>query len=300
MKKLLLFINVFCAVGIAKSQQIYFMSQYMQQHSMYNPAAAGLSGRNFVGASYRSMWASFPGNPKTTVAYGDFELKNLNAGIAAYLYKDQTGATSRNGLQFAYSYHIHSKDNKNHFGLGLELRAMQFALDQSKITEALGSIDPILSGSKSKFAVDAGAGAYWTNGKTNAGLAVTQLISSKLNLASDAAATSTAKLYRQYNFLFSHKFQTGDDIFIIPNALLRVSQNAPTELDFGAKFDYQDKMWWAMNMRMNQFWSIQAGLKIKNKIRVTYSYDFYTSPASVFEKNSGANEIGLQFDFSKK
>ena len=217
------------------------------------------------------------------------------------LYKDQTGATSRNGLQFAYSYHIHSKNNKNHFGLGLELRAIQFALDQSKLTESLGSTDPIFTGAKSKFAFDAGAGAYWTNGTTNAGVAVTQLIASKLNFSSDAsAATSTAKLYRQYNFLMSHKFQTGDDIFIIPNALLRVSQNAPTEMDFGVKFDYQDRMWWSMNMRMNQFWSMQAGLKIKNKIRLTYSYDFYLSPASIFEKNSGANEIGLQFDLSKK
>jgi type IX secretion system PorP/SprF family membrane protein len=281
------------------AQQLPYFSQFALMPSFYNPAAAGLSGRNFAGATYRSMWESFPGNPRTTLVYGDAEIKKLNAGISAYLFKDQTGALSDNGLQISYSYHIHSKNNKNHLGLGLEVRGLQRAADMSRINEALGSSDPV-NGIKSNFAFDAGAGVYWTNGKMSAGAAVTNLIGSKLNKISDPTVAKVSKLYKQYNTTFSYRIQTGDDIFIVPNALIRFYENAPTEFDLGGRFDYKDKMWWGMNMRVNQFWSLQAGLKIKNKVRLTYAYDFYLSPASVFEKNSGANEIGLQYDFGKK
>ena len=54
-----------------------------------------------------------------------------------------------------------------------------------------------------------------------------------------------------------------------------------------------------MNWRVHQFWSIQAGLKLVNRLRVTYSYDYYVSPISVFTDGSGAHEVGLQFDLKK-
>ncbi len=112
------------------------------------------------------------------MVYGDAELKKLNAGIGAYLYRDETGPTSRTGLQLAYSYHIKSRNEKNKIGLGLELRALQFGIDKSKLTAALGN-DPVLSGSSNKMGIDAGAGVYFTNGRLSAGAAVSQLIQSK-------------------------------------------------------------------------------------------------------------------------
>jgi hypothetical protein len=51
---------------------------------------------------------------------------------------------------------------------------------------------------------------------------------------------------------------------------------------------------------VNQFWSIQAGLKILQRVRATYSYDYYSAPIGVFAGNSGAHEIGIQFDLKKK
>jgi type IX secretion system PorP/SprF family membrane protein len=300
MRKILLAITLICFLQHVNAQQLHFMSQYLQHNSMYNPAAAGMSSKNMVGVSYRSMWSSFPGNPKTSMIYGDFEWKKMNAGISSYLYRDETGPTSRTGIQVAYSYHIKAKNGKSRFGLGLELRGLQYALDKSKVSDALGTLDPVMSGSSSKFAFDAGAGAYWTNDKLSVGAAVSQLIESKLQLADVPNSTLGGKLYRHYNMVASYKIQTGDDIFIIPNAMVRVIEHAPTEFDLGAKVDYQEKIWWALDYRVNQLWSLQAGMKIFQKVRATYSYDYYQSPISVFTAGSGAHEIGIQFDLKKK
>lgn len=298
MRKIFLAITFLSLVSAASAQQLHFMSQYMQHNPMYNPAAAGFSEKNMLGVSYRSMWSSFPGNPTTSMIYGDFELKKLTSGISTYLYRDQTGPTSRTGVQVGYSYHIKSRNEKSRFGIGLELRGLQYAIDKSKLAD-LGN-DPVLSGAENKFAFDAGAGVYWTNSKLSVGAAVSQLIESKLALADVPNSTLGGKLYRHYNLTANYKIQTGDDIYVIPNAMVRVIENSPSEYDFGVQVNYQNKVWWGLDWRVNQFWSLQTGVKILQRVRATYSYDYYTSPISVFVAGSGAHEIGVQFDLKKK
>lgn len=280
------------------SQQLHFTSQYLQHNAMYNPAAAGISNKNMVGVSYRDMWTSFPGNPRTFMLYGDVELKKLNAGIGAYVYRDETGPTSRTGLQLAYSYHIKMNNPAYKLGLGIELRALQYAIDKNKISGALED-DPVLSGSSNKFGFDAGAGAYFTNGKFSIGAAVSQMIQSKLQLANVPDAKLGGKLYRHYNINANYKIQAGDDIYLIPNAMVRVIEHSPSEYDFGVLVDYQDKLWWGLNWRVEQSWSLQAGFRLMKKVAITYAYDYYQTPMSVFSNGSGAHEVGLRFDFDK-
>lgn len=298
MRKLLPVIALIFISLQADAQQLHFMSQFLQHNSMYNPAAAGFGKRNMVGVSYRNMWSSFPGNPTTSMVYGDFELKGLRSGMASYVYRDQTGPTSRTGVQLAYSYHIKSRNEKSRFGIGLELRGLQYAIDKAKLSDALGN-DPVLGGAANKFAIDAGAGLYWTNDKLSVGVAASQLIQSKLALADVPNAAQGGKLYRHYNLTANYRIQTGDDIYIIPSTLVRVIENSPSEYDFAVKVDYQDKVWWVLDWRVNQFWSLQAGLKLMQRLRLNYSYDYYVSPISIFVAGSGAHEIGLQFDFKK-
>lgn len=298
MRKLFLGIAVLVYGMQSNAQQLHFMSQFMQHNTMYNPAAAGMNVTNRVGVAHRSLWSAFPGNPKTTMVYGDFELKKYNSGVSSYLYRDETGPTSRTGIQLAYAYHINAANNRDRFGIGLELRGLQYAIDKVKLAESLGA-DPTVGGAANKFAMDAGFGVYYTNNKLTVGAAVSQLMQSKLQLADVPNIKQGGRLYRHYNITANYKIQTGDDIFIHPFFMARLIENAPSEFDLGAKVDYQDKLWWALNMRFNQFWSIQCGAKIMQRIRASYSYDYYTSPISIFMAGSGAHEIGLQFDLKK-
>jgi len=299
MRKLLLAIVLFTTVTIAKAQQLHFTSQYLQHNSMYNPAAAGINQKTTIGVSYRDQWSSFPGNPRTFMLYADAELKKLKSGLAGYVYRDETGPTSRTGISLGYSYHIISKNEKSRFGIGLELRGIQYAIDREKISASLGN-DPLLGGAEDKFLFDAGAGVYWTNSKLSLGAAAQQLIQSKIQLADIPNRTEDGKLYRHYNFTANYKVQTGDDIYLIPNFMARVIEHSPSEFDFGVKADYQETVWWGINWRVDQFFSFQVGVKILKKISATYSYDYYVSPVSVFTSGSGAHEIGLQFDLTKK
>ncbi len=298
MNRIILSFLLICIVKIGVAQQLHFTTQYLQHNSMINPAAAGIDKQNMVGVSYRNQWSSFPGNPKTYMVYSDVELKKLNAGIGAYLYRDETGPSSRTGVQLAYAYHIKSRNEKDKFSIGLELRGLQYAIDKSKISSDIQS-DPALAGAQNKVGLDAGAGIYYTNDKLSIGAAVSQLIQSKLQLTDVPGATINGKLYRHYNATISYKIQSGEDVFIIPNAIVRVIQNSPTEFEAGVLANYKEKIWWGLGYRLRQSLIIQAGLKIKEKVSLGYSYDFYVNPIDVFSAGSGGHEIGLRFHFDK-
>ena len=298
MKKFTLVFLLIGFVYVASAQQLHFMSQYLQHNSMLNPGAAGIANKDMIGVAYRSQWSSFPGNPRTYMVYGDVNLEKLNAGIGAYVYRDETGPTSRTGVQLAYSYHIISRDQKQKLGLGIELRGLQYAIDKGKLINALGN-DPALGGESSKFGFDAGAGIYYSDERLSAGAAVSQLIQSKLQLADVPNAKISGKLYRHYNFLANYKIPAGDNIYLIPNALVRVIEHSPTEFEAGMKLDYQDKIWFAGIYKFRQLFSLQTGFKIADKLNLSYSYDAYQTPIGAYDGGSAGHEIGIRFDFGK-
>lgn len=265
---------------------------------MYNPAAAGFTGHGVVGVTYRSMWEAFPGNPKTFMVYGDAFWEKKSSGFAGYLYKDVTGPTSRTGAQLAYSYHVKT-GAKSKLGLGIELRGLQYYIDKSKISDALGS-DLVLAGNNTSFKLDGGAGVYFSDEKFSVGAAVSQLIQSKLAFNDVPNATERAKLYRHFVFNTSYIIETGGTTHVTPFAMVRYIPNAPTELDFGAKVDVQDKIWFTLAWRIRHFWSLQAGFKLVDRVSLNYAYDYYNQPFSDFNSGNNAHEFGLRFNFKKK
>jgi type IX secretion system PorP/SprF family membrane protein len=298
MKKFTFLVALIFTISALSAQQLHFTSQYLQHNAMYNAGAAGIANKDMIGLSYRSMWSSFPGNPRTFMVYGDANLAKLKSGMGAYLYRDETGPTSRTGIQLAFSKHIISQNEKNKFGIGLEVRGLQYAIDKNKLSGSLGN-DPALAGAENKLAFDAGAGLYFTNGKLSVGAAVSQLVQSKLQLADVPNASQGGKLYRHYNFNANYKIQTGDNIYLVPNAMVRMIENSPSEYEMGMLVNYQEKIWWGLTWRVEQLWSLQAGVKILKRAGLTYSYDYYQTPISNFSGGSGAHEIGLRFDLKK-
>ncbi|MFN8243643.1 MAG: type IX secretion system membrane protein PorP/SprF [Ferruginibacter sp.] len=278
------------------AQQLHFSSQFFRHNSMYNPAAAGLTAHSSIGISYRNQWGSFPGNPRTYMLFGDFAIRKMKAGIGAYVYRDETGPTSRSGIQLAYSYHIKLNDKNARLGIGLEVRLLQFAIDKTKLSDALGN-DPVLAGSSNKIAPDAGAGIYFTNDKFSIGIAASQLIKSKIALGEVSGADIRAKLYRHYNLTASYRWQTGEDIYLVPFGMVRMIENAPTEYEAGAQLDYQDKMWVALVWRNNQAGSVQAGIRLLKKLKFGYSYDGFLTPSSFVNDGFAGHELSLRFSF---
>jgi type IX secretion system PorP/SprF family membrane protein len=300
MKRIQLITLFILAVVTGQAQQLTASSFYDMYGVLHNPATAGSQHYGSIGGTFRTQWSGMPGGPQTGVLFGSAYLPKANLGIGGYIYTDVTGPTTRNGLEMAYAYHIPLK-NDGFFSLGLEARLQQFSYDKAKLEGSLGSNDPVIQGDEKRFKGDAGFGLAYTDKKFQVGASVSQLIQSKLNLYEAGAGNPTeeAKLYRHY-YLHSYYTWNVDNVTkIIPNILFIYLPNAPTEFQGGARVEHNNLFWYGLTWRAKQAWMISAGLRIKQKFNIGYSFDIYTTPLSVFDKGSNGHEIMLRYDFIK-
>jgi type IX secretion system PorP/SprF family membrane protein len=272
-------------------------SLYDLQGIFHNPSMAGVDGGIF-GVSYRTQWSSISGAPKTMTAFGAVALHNLKIGLGGYIYNDQTGPTSRTGISLAFAKHIETS-NGGLFSLGIEAKGQQYKLDRQKLTETLGA-DPAIGASDNKFVFDAGFGVSYTGKKLQLGASVSQLVQSKLNFyTGNLSRTEEGRLYRHYFFHGSYKWNVDEATTIIPNLLVIYMPNAPTEYQGGVRVEHNDIFWWGLGYRAKQSWMLSAGIHIRKKFTIGYSFDIYETPVNVFQEGSNAHELLLRYNFSK-
>ncbi len=185
------------------------------------------------------------------------------------------------------------------FSLGLEARLQQYSIDKGKLAETLGN-DPVLGASDNRFKFDAGFGLSYTSKTIQLGASVSQLVQSKLDFYSGSLARSEqARLYRHYYFHGRYNWDVDGSTTISPNVMGIYLPNAPLELMGAVRVEHNKTLWWGLGYRLHQSWMLSAGVHIKKKFTVGYSYDIYKAPISDFDGGHSAHEILLRYNFIK-
>ena len=299
MKKIFWLLLLFPGLYSAQAQQLSASAHQDLYGLLHNPATAGSAKHGQIGASFRSQWSGMPGSPQTGLIFGSTYLQKNKIGLGGYLYNDVTGPTRRTGLQMAYAYHV-ALDEESGFSLGIETRLQQFSFDRAKLEQSLGAIDPTIMGNANRFKADAGFGVAYTSSKMQAGLSVSQLVQSRLNLYEGTGnTTEKAKLYRHYYGHGNYTFDVDGENRITPSLLFIYLPNAPLEMQAGARIEHRELFWYGLAWRMRQSWILSAGVRAGEKLRIGYSFDFYKTPISVYDKGSYGHEVLLRYDFLK-
>jgi type IX secretion system PorP/SprF family membrane protein len=194
--------------------------------------------------------------------------------------------------------HIHLNSG-GIFSLGIESRLQQYSIDRAKLMETLGN-DPALGTSDNRFKYDAGFGLSYTSKKFQVGASVSQLVQSKLDFyTGNMSVTEEARLYRHYYFHGKYVWNVDSNTSITPNLLVIYLPNAPTEVVGGIKVEHNKLLWWGLGYRSTQSWMLSAGLHIKEKITLGYSFDIYRNPVGYFNNGANAHEFMLRYNFMK-
>lgn len=295
-KSLIILLAAGLGVQKAQSQQIFRISQYMQHNFLYNPAAAGANDEASIGASYRKMWAGIDGGPQTTILFGDKYFSKKKVGVAAVIYDDKTGPTSRTGGEVNLSYSVKLEGEKRlMFGLGGQF--LQYRINKDEIAKYIPN-DPLLASAGSKFTGDAAAGVYLNTPDFNIGISVKQLIQSKLDFIKNNT-NPQGKLYRHYFVAANYNYHVDEQNVLIPNVLLKYQPNAPVDFEGGVRLEHNDLVWIGFNYHYKQSYSAYAGLKIDHKVSIGYAYDQYQTPLSIFDNGGSAHELSLRYFFTK-
>lgn len=298
MKRFQFFILMLLTAMGAGAQQLSTSSFYDMYGVMHNPATAGGRQHTELGGTFRKLWGDMPGGPQTGLLFANTYLKGAKVGLGGYIYNDQTGPLTYNGLQTSYAYHIPMKNNAT-FSLGLEARVLQWSYDKSKLIDALGN-DPVIQGDESRIKADAGFGVAYNSPKWQLGISASQLVQSKLNLYEGTGnPTEEAMLARHYYLHGNYNWDVDKVTRIIPNLLVIYLPNAPTEIQGGARVEHNNLFWYGLTWRKEQAWLISAGLRIKQRFNIGYSFDIYNSSLSLYEKGTSGHEFLLRYDFLK-
>ncbi|MBP6431476.1 MAG: PorP/SprF family type IX secretion system membrane protein [Ferruginibacter sp.] len=296
MKKTYIIIAAVIINLTASAQQIHLSSFYDLQGLLHNPAMAGTQQKDMVAATYRSQWSGINGGPKTATIYGSFNIEKFGAGVGGYIFNDVTGPTSRRGIAFDIAKHVKVND-KAKVSLGIELKLQQYALDRNKFSTDFIS-DPVLANNTKKIKFDAGFGVAYVSDKFQIGASVSQLVQSKLQFyGGNLNRSEEARLYRHYYLHSNYKWQVDEATKIIPNILVTYLPNAPMEFQGGVTIEHNNAFYWGVGGRVSQSYMLNAGVIIKDKFRVGYSFDAYQTPLSTFDAGFNAHEIGLRYEF---
>jgi type IX secretion system PorP/SprF family membrane protein len=287
------------------AQQLPQFTQYMFNPYVINPAIGGTHGYYQIRLNNRFQWVGLTDAPQSynISFFGPHAKKDM--GFGANVYYDVTGATSRTGGLFSYSYNIQVTSSGLRLSGAVSAGFLMYRADGSKFEFGEGFVLPdpaIYNSAKSIFTPDASVGLYLYNYQFYVSLATHQLIGQRLYRS--VLTDSEGKDYYGINRLKQH-FMLGGGVFLKinrdielePSALIKYMISSPIQLDLNAKITYRKEFWGGLSFRWQDGLSILFGYNYDKRYLFGYSFDY--SLTGIRKHNSGSHEIMIGYLFDK-
>jgi type IX secretion system PorP/SprF family membrane protein len=277
-------VSTFCS-----AQQEPQFTMYWNNYSLQNPAATGLFYKQYASVSGRNQWVGFPGNPQTISMLYDYKLTKIKSGVGINCFANQQGLEKNKNVNINYSYHIQFKRGSI-LSTGIAIGVLQKTIDYSHVI--LSTPDPLIPASTMTGNIfNINAGMMYKTQHFLLGLGVTQLnegVAKKLSFQNTREFFATSS----YTIFIAQYFS------IKPSFYLKSARGGTTSLDINLLTTYDNKYWVGLTYRTSDAVAVMAGIDIKGKYRIGYSYDYTTSEMKNY--SWGSHEVVLAFMFAAK
>ncbi len=295
---------------------LYYGKTYAQNEVMFsntfalptivNPGAAGRSGLIDATAGFRQQWVGFDDAPSTFFLTADVELKFLKNfhGVSVAALQDKEGSAFKKlNLFAAYSYHIYL--DKGLLGIGARFGVFNVETEVSSLSTSVTNItddyhqasdDALTDADDSQSAFDVGVGAFYQNNVSYLSLSALHLTAPDIELGNNG---SRYKIRPTVHFAAGRLL--GRDLKVRslePRFALR-SDFASLQLDMSLNVNIRQSFWFGLGCRPQDAMIFALGVKLKNGLDLTYSYDLSLSKLKRY--NSGSHEIVARYsiDFDR-
>lgn len=280
------------------AQQAPMFTNYSNSYATVNPGFGGLSeGVNVMGI-FRDQWTGFKDmngnkiNPQTLLFSGDMPIKVLRGGVSLGIMKDHIEFEDNVNVNLGYSYHLDL--GPGILGIGLSLGLVNRSIDFS-VYEPTNPNDPIIpKGEQTSMLIDGNLGLFWQIPETfYVGFSVTNLFESKgKELLSTANSSASFVGDRTFYLMAGYEHQFSNPLFVLMPSMCLMSNLAITQVNVGAKLQYNNKFWFGVNYRYQESVAAMVGFKIKD-VQLSYSYDINTLGIAV----QGSHEVCVSYLF---
>ncbi len=286
-----------CLPLAAAAQQTAQWSLYALNPFASNPAVAGTENSLVATGAWRKQWNGLHGSPETQQA---------NLHLPIYAMRGGFGHRQTSGLA-AWNYQM-PVGRSSLFSLGASGGFSQITLDGKAIVTPDGIYpdnasgnhnDPLLTFEREAAgAAVFGAGAFFTNGKLEAGIAAQQLGPSRWKfsqgLSIDSRATYSASAGRIFHLTDE---LTAKPVFFVKTDLVE------TQADMTLLLRFRDKLLGGASLRgfsgaSRDAAALFCGTKLSERTTVAYSYDVTLSRLSATSR--GSHEFLIQYNLGKE
>lgn len=294
MKNILRIVLFVCIANGAAAQQIPLTSQYMFNNYLLNPAEAGTVDYMPITLSARAQWNGIEGAPKTQFFSAHSKL-GKKMGVGGYVYRDETGPVSEQGVQLSYAYHLSLNDEAK---ISFSVAGMLFFHDINKayLKPDEGDDATLNTLKVNAMSPDINFGILYYTDKYKVGLSSPQLLQNSI-YSSNADGVDAPKLIRHYYLFGEYEFEMNDKLDLVPSALVKYVAGAPFQFDLNVKALYLKKYWIGASYRHSNAVIGMLGLNWKN-LSFGYAYDY--SLTDIADYSAGAHEIFLTYKLMKK
>ncbi|MCR9173116.1 MAG: type IX secretion system membrane protein PorP/SprF [bacterium] len=294
------YLLILFAVGfsfIGWSQQLAGYSNFLMNDYYFNPAIAGSEETHEANISYRNQWVGFNGAP--TLIMGNFMGSYKNEGKVGYgasVISERKGITGNTTVYVNYAYHFKLSENLK-LGLGVQPGYMQHRV---RLYDAIiaDAGDDVLTGTiYSANAIDVNAGFNLHSPKFFLMGSFQRLLGRQIQFTS-----YNTNLDFHYNTIagynFNWKNEKKKDNQIQPSIMVRYVRPLPVQYTAMLRYTFDDKYWAGLLYRSDDAVGIAAGMRIKERVNVGYSFDYTLSKLSNYQV--GSHEVMLSFVLTKR
>jgi type IX secretion system PorP/SprF family membrane protein len=271
--------------------------QFFANPYLFNPAYVGINNQAELNLSYRQQWMGFKDSPVITGLNLQLPTNNRVA-IGFNIASDKQVLLRNNSFMATFGYILPIAENQSlRFGLSGGVGMNSIDLN----SEELNTNDPaIVNAANNNFYVDGNVGVVYTHSGLKLGFAFTELFSSN-SFNHDSFSKFAFSNLRNRLYSVSYRFNVGimENFAVEPYVLYRESadglQNA---WEAASVVYYKDKIWTGAGYNQNNGLSLFLGMNLKDKFRVSYSYEFPPFKSGV--TSTSAHELHLTYKFGKK
>ena len=270
-------------------------NQYIYNSNVINPAYAGSSERLNITAASRFQWLGIRGAPNTQfLSVHSLLTKKQPIGFGVSIVNDNLGYENSFLINGDLSYTINtSLYNKLSFGVKLGLGS--FSLDDDLLIDdrVIGDASLASQGDLStSWKLNLGFGVFYQTRTFYLGVSTPRIINSihtnRLNTVEGTPSNAIS-----YFINTGYIYKVRNDLSLKPAVLLRLNDSNPISYDLSMNFLINQRYWLGVLYGSDQSLGIISTIKLDDKFRIGYSYDYSFQNLSINATSS--HEIFLKY-----
>lgn len=278
------------------AQQVPLYSQYYFNKFMYNPAMAGHSGKTEANIFGRNQYTAIDGY-QTAGASISGQVNEGKVGLGLYLVNDANLLMTQNSVYGNYAYNFKlSDENILSFGFSLGIVNNRFNTENIIATDPNDDVLRLLN-TRPGAMFDASLGMNLNLSGFQLGVAAPQFLAENQDFTDNQNGSVLFDLQNHLIAMASYDIEVSKNMIIQPLVMYKNVKNAPGQFDINLIADWKNNGWLGAAYRDGYGVTAMGGIRIAEKMRFGYSYDWSIGDYS--QALGGSHEVLLGITLGK-